>query len=61
MKTFATKEKRSAPTARKARPYVHHPMGPAQQAQQMEIRRILRSTGVQVQRERRIEADETPQ
>jgi hypothetical protein len=47
MKTFASKEKRSAPTVRKARSYVHHPMGPAQQAQQAEIRRILRSTGAQ--------------
>lgn len=47
MKTFAVKEKRSAPTVRKARPYVHHPMGPAQQTQQAEIRRILRSTGAQ--------------
>ncbi len=47
MKTFASKEKRSAPTTRKARPYVHYPMGPAQQAQQAEICRILRSTGAQ--------------
>ncbi|MHC4308355.1 MAG: eCIS core domain-containing protein, partial [Planctomycetota bacterium] len=47
MKTFATKEKRSVPAARKARPYVHHPMGPAQQAQQAEIRRILHSPGAQ--------------
>ncbi|MDH3476636.1 MAG: DUF4157 domain-containing protein, partial [Rhodospirillales bacterium] len=47
MKTFATQEKRPAPAARKARPYVHHPMGPVQRAQQAEIRRILRSTGAQ--------------
>jgi hypothetical protein len=47
MKTFATKEKRSAPPAHKARPYVHHPMGPVQQAQHAEIRHILRSTVVQ--------------
>ena len=47
MKTFASKEKRSAHAVRKARPYVHHPTGPAQQAQQAEIHRILRSTGVQ--------------
>lgn len=47
MKTFATKEKRSAPAARKSHSYVHHPMGPVQQAQQAEIRRILRSTGAQ--------------
>ena len=47
MKTFETNKKRSAPAARKARPYVHHPMGPVQQAQQAEIRRILRSTGTQ--------------
>ncbi len=47
MKTFASKEKRSAPMARKARPYVHHPMGPLQLAQRAEIHRILRSTGAQ--------------
>lgn len=47
MKTFASKEKRSAPVVGKARSYVHHPMGSAQQAQQAEIRRILRSTGAQ--------------
>ncbi|MCP4256660.1 MAG: DUF4157 domain-containing protein [Planctomycetes bacterium] len=47
MKTFATKEKQSAPAVRKVRPYVHHPVGPVQQAQQAEIRRILRSTGAQ--------------
>ncbi len=47
MKTFASKEKRLAPAARKARTYVHHPMGPVQQAQQAEIHRILRSTGAQ--------------
>jgi len=47
MKTFATKEKRSAPAARNARPYVHYPMSPVQQAQQAEIRRILRFTSAQ--------------
>ena len=47
MKTFASKEKRSAPAARKVCPYVHHPMGPSQQAQRGEIRRILRSMGAQ--------------
>ena len=47
MKTFAAKEQRSAPAAHKARPYIHHPIGPVQQAQQAEIRRILRSTGAQ--------------
>jgi hypothetical protein len=47
MKTFAANEKRSALAARKARPYVHHPMGPVQQGRQVEIRRILRSTGAQ--------------
>jgi outer membrane protein OmpA-like peptidoglycan-associated protein len=47
MKTFASKEKRSAPAARKTRPYVHHPMSPVQQTQQAEIRRILRCTGAQ--------------
>jgi hypothetical protein len=47
MKTFATSEKRSAPAVRKARPYVHHPIGPVLQAQQADIRRILRSTGAQ--------------
>jgi len=47
MKTFASKEKRSAPAVRKTRPYVHHPMGPVQQAQRAEIHRILHSTGAQ--------------
>ncbi len=47
MKTFASKEKRSAPAVRKTRPYVHHPMGPVQLAQRAEIHRILRSTGAQ--------------
>ncbi len=47
MKTFAANEKRSAATARKSHHYVHHPIGPVQQAQQAEIRRILRSSGVQ--------------
>jgi hypothetical protein len=47
MKTFATKEKRSASEVRKIRPYVHHPMGAVQLAQRAEIRRILRSNGAQ--------------
>jgi hypothetical protein len=47
MKTFATKDKRSAPAVRKTRPYVHHSKDPVQHAQQAEIRRILRSTGAQ--------------
>lgn len=47
MKTLATKEKQLAPAARNARPYVHHPMGPVQQAQRAEIRHILRFTGAQ--------------
>ena len=47
MKTFATKEKRPAPAARKARPYVHHPMGPVQRAQQAAMREILRPDEVQ--------------
>ena len=47
MKTFATNEKRSAPAVRKACPYVHHPMGPVQLAQQAEVSHILRSTGAQ--------------
>jgi len=47
MKTLASKEKRSAPAVHKARPYIHHPMGPVLQAHQAEIRHILRSTGVQ--------------
>jgi hypothetical protein len=47
MKTFASKEKRLAPAARKARPYVHHPIGPVQLAQREDIRRILRYTGAQ--------------
>ena len=47
MKTFEINEKRSAPTVRKAHPYVHHPRGLVQRAQQTEIHRILRSTGAQ--------------
>jgi len=47
MKTFASKEKQSISAGRKARPYVHHPMGAVQQAQQAEVSRILRSTGAQ--------------
>jgi len=35
------------PAARKSHHYVHHPMGPAQQTQQAEIHRILRSTSAQ--------------
>ena len=47
MKTFATNEKQLAPAVRKARPYVHYPMGPVQQTQQAKIHRILRSAGAQ--------------
>jgi len=47
MKTFTTKEKRSAPAVRKARSYVHHPMGPVQQAQQAAMRKILQPNEVQ--------------
>ena len=47
MKTFASKEKQAVPARRKTRPYVHHPMGPVQQAQQAEVSYILRSTGAQ--------------
>ncbi len=47
MKTHAAKHKRTAPAANKARPYVHYPMGPVQQAQQAAIRRILCSTDAQ--------------
>jgi hypothetical protein len=47
MNSFAAKEKRSAPAVRKARPYVHHPMGPVQQAQQAAMRKILRPDEVQ--------------
>lgn len=47
MKTFAINEKRSSTAARKTRPYVHHPIGPVQLAQQAEVRRILLSTGAQ--------------
>jgi outer membrane protein OmpA-like peptidoglycan-associated protein len=47
MKTLTTKEKQSVPAVRMAHPYVHHPIGPVQQARQAEIRRILHSTGAQ--------------
>ena len=47
MKTFAVKEQRRAPAARKSHHYVHHPMGPAQQAQQAAMRKILRTDEVQ--------------
>jgi hypothetical protein len=47
MKTFASKEKRSAPAVRKTRPYVHYPLWPVQQVQRAEIHRILRSSGAQ--------------
>jgi hypothetical protein len=47
MKTFAAKDKRSAPAVRNARPYVHHPKGPVQQAQQAAMRKILRPDEVQ--------------
>ena len=48
MKTFATKEKRSAPGVGKARPYVHHPMEPAQQAA---MRKILRPDEVRTKQD----------
>ena len=47
MKTFATKEKQSAPAVRNARPYVHRPIGPVQKAQQAAMRKILRPDEVQ--------------
>lgn len=47
MNTFATKKQRPVPAVRKTHHHIHHPMGPALQTQQAEIRRILRSTGVQ--------------
>jgi len=47
MKTFALKEKRSAPATVGRRPYAHAPFGPVQRAQQERIGRILRSTGAQ--------------
>jgi hypothetical protein len=47
MKTFAINEKRSVSAGRKASLHVHHPIRPAQVAQQAEIRRILHSTGAQ--------------
>lgn len=47
MKSFSSNEMRSAPALRNKQSYVHQPSGLAQQAQQKEIGRILRSTGVQ--------------
>lgn len=47
MKSFASNEKQSARALRNKQSYVHHPIGLAQQTQQNEIGRILRSTGVQ--------------
>ncbi|MDH3523542.1 MAG: hypothetical protein OES32_08135 [Acidobacteriota bacterium] len=47
MKSFATADKRSAPAAHRQHHYVHHPMGPGQQARRAEIRRILGSAGAQ--------------
>ena len=47
MKTFTSKEKRLAPAARKAGPYVHRPMEPVQRMQRAEIRHILHSPAVQ--------------
>ena len=47
MKTFATKEKRSAPAVSTSHHYVHHPMGAAQKVQQVNMRKILRPDEVQ--------------
>lgn len=47
MKTFAVKEKRAAPAIRRSQPSRFGYRGPEVTAQQAEIRRILRSTGVQ--------------
>jgi peptidoglycan hydrolase-like protein with peptidoglycan-binding domain len=44
MKTFAVKEKRSAPAIRRSQPSRFGYRGPEVKAQQLEIRRILRST-----------------
>lgn len=42
MKTFAVNGKLSAPRARKARPYIHYPVGLTQLAQHAAMRKILR-------------------
>lgn len=47
MKTFAVKEKRSAPASRRSRPSRFGYVGPQVKEQQAEIRRILHSTGAQ--------------
>ena len=47
MKTFATKDKHSAPATLRSRPSRFGYVGPRVKAQQAEIRRILRSTGAQ--------------
>jgi hypothetical protein len=47
MKTFAANEKRLSAAACNARPYVHHPIGPAQLSQQAAMRKILRPDEVQ--------------
>ncbi len=47
MKTFATKVKRTTPTAYKSQPNTQQPMWPVHQAHQAEIRRIFFSTGAQ--------------
>lgn len=47
MKTFAQRKKRSTPARSRSLRYIHHPLGPVQQAQQAEIQRILRSTDAQ--------------
>ena len=47
MKTFATKVKRTTPTAYKSQPNTQQPMWPVHQAHQVEIRRIFFSTGAQ--------------
>ena len=47
MKTFASKEKRQTPAVSRSHHYVHHPMGPVQQAQQAAMRKILRPAEVQ--------------
>lgn len=47
MKTFATKDKHSAPATHRSRPSRFGYRGPEVKAQQAKIRRILRSTGAQ--------------
>jgi hypothetical protein len=47
MKTFAAKKQKLAPAAHKSHHNVHHPMGHAQQAQQLAMRKILRPDKVQ--------------